>query len=315
MVESGIALSPTALASNVAFTYAVSERVCREMRISPEQNPFLPYTFCHTQNGVLGVAFPLVQELYDFNNPPSDALDTPDKREQFYTELACIATVGTLTGQIDLHAKNVVWGKGADGKWHLYVVDYDLIDITKAVEDCIFGNFPMVYGMPPGVGATVGWPFGRAIPDTAVAELYDFARETARSMLPGMTSEPSTDFEKKLNGNPPSSSRLLLDEQGNERPQETVANGEQFLTLLKDCQNGALAVYQIPSLDLDKLTEDGKEFVGTIRAMFPLPREEIRRGYMDATLFGVEGSKLWSGLMGEFCKSAGFINDTQAKMT
>jgi hypothetical protein len=319
MAQSRIALSPTALASNIMFTHQVSQIICEDIGIPLDDNPFLSPTLCHNQNGEPGIAFPLVEDLRNFSNPPPEALDTAVKRGRFYKELACIGMVGTLTGQVDLHGANVVWGKGADREWHLYVVDYDLINISKCVKECVFGENNRSAG---AVSSTVGWPVLFNPVGGNIAEIYDFARNAARVMLPGMLPSgtvPSTELESLLN-NPPISDRYL-------EPHETVDSGEKFEQLLANWGPKAVpslgAEEYIAKLSEDKkaqmegshsrqlaavkLTEDGEEFARTMGLMFPIPGSTIS-GSLPPAQYGVDGNRLLRGSLKAFCRSAGFIS-------
>jgi hypothetical protein len=84
----GIAFSPTTLASNTMYTYAVSKEVCREMGIPLDMNPFLRPTLCNDGAGIPGIAYPYIFDSHYLSDPPLDALDGAEKRKQFYGEIA-----------------------------------------------------------------------------------------------------------------------------------------------------------------------------------------------------------------------------------
>jgi hypothetical protein len=301
LIHSEIAISPTALLRNALFTYAISEKVCREMGIPPDKNPFLRPTLCNDGEGVLGTSYPYVREAHYFDDPPPDALDSTEKIDRFYAELAFIAIVGTITAQIDMHEKNVLWGKGQDGEWHLHVVDYDLIKIPLPLDDRVFGiSTPIInnFGM-------VGWPFRNGIHDCAAARLFDFYRQKI-AMATGVSDSPQTPFEKLLSS-PPQAERRRSAAMYN-RPPDVVKNGDKFVRYLQKWRNAATPSRPLAkTLNCAELTSTGLEFIETLCAMFPNPPRDGRRRRT-----GINGSKLFMGAtLCNLCSKAGFLKGNE----
>jgi hypothetical protein len=114
--------SLTIQAQNSEFTWRVSEEVCRQF--NDGRNPFLEPRFGYSQEGVVGTAFPFIMGFQDFLSVPSKFLLSLSEEQwrNLIVDLQKIGVVCLITGQNDIHAKNI--GFGADGRVH--VVDFDL---------------------------------------------------------------------------------------------------------------------------------------------------------------------------------------------